>query len=94
MAGIARLMTTLANVLPGIERSGVPRWVEHLLFQKGRIIPLHQSSGICSVDQAWLKTLVSRVTTASPPFFNSVAVMHAHSLVDLAPSELLQVLLE
>ena len=60
---------------PGIERSVMPRWLEHLLFQKGRIISLHQSSGICSVDQAWLKMLVSHVTTASPPFFNSSAVM-------------------
>ena len=30
MTGIARLMTTLANVLPGIERSVMPRWLEHV----------------------------------------------------------------
>ena len=79
-AGIARLMTTLANLLPGIERSVMPRWLEHVRaspfrFQNGRIIPLRQSSGICPVDQTWLKILVSHVTTASPPLFNSSAVM-------------------
>ena len=47
MAGIARLMTILANVLPGIERSVMPRWLEHVRasrfrFQNGRIIPLRQ----------------------------------------------------
>ena len=102
MAGIARLMTTLANVLPGIERSVMPRWLEHVMasplrFQNGRIVPLRQSSGICSVDQTWLKMLVSHVTTASPPLFISSAVMlhmpmHARSLIDLAPSEHLQAL--
>ena len=80
MAGIARLMTTLANVLPGIERRVMPLGLEHVRaspfrFQNGRIIPLRQSSGICSVDQTWLKILVSHVTAASPPFFNSSAVM-------------------
>ena len=80
MTGIARLMTTLANVLPGIERSEMPRWLEHvrashLRFQNGRIISLRQSSGICSVNQTWLKMLVSHVKTASPPLFNSSAVM-------------------
>ena len=73
-------MTTLANVLPGIERSVMPRWLEHVRaspfrLQNGRIIPLGQSSGIWSVDQTWLKMLVSHVMTASPPFFNSSAVM-------------------
>ena len=53
MAGIARLMTTLANVLPGIERSVMPRWLEHVRaspfrFQNGRIISLRQSSGVMS----------------------------------------------
>ena len=69
MARIARLMTTLANVLRGIERSVMPRWLEHVWvspfrFQNGRIIPLRQYSGICSVDQTWLNILVSHVTTA------------------------------
>ena len=64
------------KVLPGIETSVMPRWLEHvrtspLRFQNGRIIPLRQSSGICSVNQTWLKMLVSHVTTASPPLFNS-----------------------
>ena len=34
-----------------------------------------QSSGIWSVHQTWLKMLVSHVMTASPPSFNSSAVM-------------------
>ena len=43
MAGMARLMMTLANVLPIIERSVMPRWLAHIKaslfrFQKSRII--------------------------------------------------------
>ena len=60
-------------------------------FQNRRIIPLSQSSAICSVDQTWLKMLVSHVTTASRLWWYRCP-RHAHSSVDLAPSELLQAL--
>ena len=80
MAVIARLMTTLANVLPGIERKVMARWLEHVRaspfrFQNGWIIPLRQSSGICSVDQTWLKKLVTPHDSHGSIHINSSAVM-------------------
>ena len=40
----------MANSFPGMESRVMPRWFEHtslfpLFFQKGRMIPLRQSSG-------------------------------------------------
>ena len=41
----------MANSFPGMESRVMPRWFEHtslfpLFFQKGRMIPLRQSSGM------------------------------------------------
>ncbi len=58
----------------------MPRWFEHtslfhLFFQKGRMIPLRQSSGMVFLIHTMLIMYASHLIIESPPFLSSSAVM-------------------
>ena len=73
---------------PGMESRVMPLWFEHtflfhFFFQKGRMIPLRQSSGMVFLIYTMLIMYASHLIIESPPFLSSSAVMEQMAVARL-----------